>query len=179
MSDMEFDSIDQIIAATIGEPGNRTFFIQAKKGEWVITLQAEKDQVMALARAAHQLLTQVSGRDEATEIIKSLEQGAGLNDTTPMQDDDPLWVAGSIELGFDPNKDMAFISLDEYVAEEIDHIPARARFWLSRAQLATFAANALKVVAQGRPICPLCGLPMDPEGHVCPASNGHQPGISI
>src|SRR5260370_111542 len=65
----------------------------------------------------------------------------------------------------------------EPLAEEVAADgPAVLRVRITPAMARAFAQRALQIVAAGRPPCPLCGLPLDAQGHVCPRQNGHRPG---
>jgi uncharacterized repeat protein (TIGR03847 family) len=164
MSDsVQFDPVDGISLAAVGEPGRRTFMLQARQGEAVVTLVIEKEQALAIARASQQLLTKVGYPEPALPpdsdefwFDESLE---------------PTWRVGTIEMGYIEHRDVVFLQCEELVEEGMDH--ASALFVVSRAQLGGLGLKALAIAAGGRPRCPLCKLPMDPEGHVCPAMNGH------
>ena len=84
-----------------------------------------------------------------------------------------MWAVGSLGVGYDEPRDRIVVIASEAVEEERQEEPATARFHLTRGQAAAFAERARELVEAGRPPCPLCSLPMDPDGHICPRTNGH------
>ena len=160
----DFNPVSKIVADAIGEPGHRTFYLQAKQGRTVVTVTIEKYQAQALAEGINELLEKLGGPEIATT--------SELNFDEPME---PLFRVGSIGLGHDEKNDRLIIIAYE-VAENEDADPetlTAVRFWMSREQARAMAAHALIVCAGGRPICVLCGNPIDAEGHFCPKRNGH------
>jgi uncharacterized repeat protein (TIGR03847 family) len=88
---------------------------------------------------------------------------------------DPLFRAGEVGLGYDDAQDLVIILVREIVMEDEDSSKAAVvRFWCSRVQVQALAKWGSEVVSRGRPICPQCGQPMEPEGHFCPKKNGHK-----
>lgn len=173
---IEFESTEWITAGAIGEPGRRTFFIQARSGSRTIALLVEKGQVAGLADLAQQLLSRfdvIVTPDDLDAAHHQLVDGI-----------EPLWRVGEMSLGGSADgerfvlecAEVTFADPDEDPPSDADLFePATARFWLTRYQLVRLAAYAAFAVEAGsRERCRLCGRPIDPgEGHVCPASNGH------
>jgi uncharacterized repeat protein (TIGR03847 family) len=163
----EFDPVDWITAGAVGEPGQRTFYVQARRGADVVAIIVEKTQVWALAQLAQELLTrlgvEVTGDDLDEHAMRLLEPVV------------PAWRAGSMSLGMDAVGQRFLLEAGE-LAEEA-HGSATARFWLNRAQLVQLAAYAAYAVKAGaRERCQFCSRPIDPMvGHVCPTMNGHGP----
>ena len=88
---------------------------------------------------------------------------------------DPLFRAGEIGLGYDADQDLIVLLVREIIVEGEDREHAAVvRFWCTRPQLRQMARWGNEVVKRGRPICPQCGEPMEPEGHFCPKKNGHK-----
>jgi uncharacterized repeat protein (TIGR03847 family) len=93
----------------------------------------------------------------------------------------PLFRARLIGLGFDPERELVLIELREHSSAEDEPesvVPADeeesgyvARLYATRPQVRAMAARSAAIVAAGRPPCPLCELPMDPDGHRCPRWN--------
>lgn len=160
----DFDNVTSFTTGTVGRPGARTFFLQASDGERTVTLQLEKQQVDALA----DYLERVATRFDLTSSVP-----------VPMPDlDTPLeaeWVVGSIMVAVDAEERRIIVIAEELVfADEEDPdavVASQARFSLTSDQAAGFVIGAREVVSGGRPICRLCGRPIDPSGHFCPRMN--------
>jgi uncharacterized repeat protein (TIGR03847 family) len=165
-----FDDPDHFTAGTVGPPGQRAFYLQARQDGEVVTLLLEKAQVAALAEYLAGMLA-----DLPPVAGETAPGGTGLLE--PVSED---WRVGALEVAFDDAADrIVVVAVEAVPVEDPDQVvptdePARARFQLSRAQVARFIPHAQALMGQGRPPCPLCGRPMDPEGHVCPRSNGHR-----
>lgn len=164
--EIEFDPAQAIAVGTVGLPGQRAFYIRAQGPLRSLTMLVEKTQVQALAERAQSLLEdQDSGPDEEPKDL-----------TEPVH---PDWRAGQLGLGLDPDRGMALLVAQEAPDaddEEVDpETLATGRVWLRLPQLAAFSRRGLELVSAGRPLCPMCGLPMDPSGHLCPRKNGKSP----
>jgi uncharacterized repeat protein (TIGR03847 family) len=169
----ELDPVDWITAGAVGEPGKRTFYVQARQGSELVAIVVEKTQVSALAQLAQELLGRVG-----VEVTPDDLDESRMRLLEPVV---PIWRAGSMSLGMDEAGRRFLLEADELTedTEGEGDAPAggSARFWLSRPQLVALAAYAAYVVEAGaRERCPFCSRPIDPvEGHVCPATNGHGP----
>jgi uncharacterized repeat protein (TIGR03847 family) len=165
----ELDPVEQIAVAAVGEPGHRRFFLLATGSGRTMTLACEKAQVQALIVRLHQLMEE--------QGIETPEQGpAGAPEGTLGE---PEWQIGEIGLGYHEGRHMFVLVASEATAGE-DKPPetndvTSIRFWLSPQQVAGFSKQAETVLTAGRPLCPRCGLPMDPAGHPCPVMNGARP----
>lgn len=161
----EFSPVDWITAGAIGEPGARTFFIQAMKEGTMLSLLVEKGQVRTLSQLAQELLSRVG-----TTVMPDDLDEAAQRVREPVT---PLWRAGTIGLGVDEEGEHFLLEATELTDDEDD--ASEVRFWMTRDQLVALAAYAaFSVEAGARETCRLCGRPIDPvEGHVCPATNGH------
>ena len=151
-----------LFAAAVGDPGSRTFFIHVTAGgdpHWFV---AEKGQVDALADRSIELLTEAGLSADADAVERIL--GAFPDDPGTFI---PRFRVGSIVLRATEGRDLVSVEL-----ESVDEDQA-VEFVVAPEQLAACASRAKEVVAGGRPICEKCRLPMDPAGHLCPASNGH------
>ena len=172
------DPVDRITVGALGEPGARLFLLQARMGHELITLVLEKMEALALGRGSYELLVAIGSADLAAAFIGEegyATQAGPLPEDMALEEDDPAWRIDSMGLGFDEEKDMAVIICNEMVGEDEIEEPVSARFFLSREQLAALGVQAMAVVSQGRPTCPMCGLIMESAEHVCPAVNGHDP----
>jgi uncharacterized repeat protein (TIGR03847 family) len=188
-----FEPPERFVAGTVGEPGDRTFFLQARGGGRVVSVALEKVQVSLLAEKLEELLTEASRRfgvdlpdppavaahdnepldtpvdeefrvgtlglafdvDTSTVVIEAIEAGEGETEVDLGGDDD--------ETG-EPDDDD-----DDEPDDDLDRLRVRLTPDATRA----FIDRARRVVAAGRPPCPLCGQPLDPAGHLCPRHNGY------
>jgi uncharacterized repeat protein (TIGR03847 family) len=174
MPEFTFDlnPVTRITAGAVGTPGRRTFFIQAQRGVLQVTLLCEKEQVAALAAALQQLLEQLDRRFPAAEPEEKIPLW-DLELKEPLQ---PEFRVGQMGLGYDRDADLIILIAQELLVDpETDEttVGRTARFFATRGQMRALSQYAANVVERGRPICPLCGQPMDPEEHFCPKRNGH------
>jgi uncharacterized repeat protein (TIGR03847 family) len=170
---IELDPVDTVGAGAFGQPGARTFVIQARKGDAQLSVLVEKEQVALLAAEADQFLSQVE-RDDP-DPGATLDSGAGSG---PVVEDEPLFRARLIGIGYDPERHLVLIELREDAVDEGEAPPALdestgrvARLYATRSQVRAMIRHGLEAVAAGRPLCPLCDFPMDPDGHICPRWN--------
>lgn len=192
-----FDPPERFIAGTVGDPGNRTFFLQAREGGRVVSVALEKIQVAVLAERLGDLLGELDRRGVPQAANERAPEGLasplGAEHATHAHDDDaapldePLveaFRAGSLTLGWDADAELVLVEAraqdedgegidpDDDDDEDEDG-PDLLRVRLTAAAARSFVARAARVVAGGRPPCPLCGAPLDPRGHICPRRNGH------
>jgi len=169
-----FDRPGRFVAGTVGEPGDRTFFLQASDGGRTVSVALEKAQVRLLAERLGELLATV--RRTTGAAAEPVEDTAALE--APVEEE---FRVGSMGLAWDAEDEVCVIealalSEDEDVEPLSDDEdgPDALRVRLDLGPALAFVTRALRVVAAGRPPCPLCGLPLDPGGHVCPRQNGHR-----
>jgi uncharacterized repeat protein (TIGR03847 family) len=191
-----FEPPERFVAGTVGEPGDRTFFLQARGGGRVVTVALEKVQVSLLAEKLEELLTEAGRRfgvdlpdapvpvghdnepldtpvdeefrvgtlglafdvDTTTVVIEAIEAGEGEAEVDLSADDDD-----------DGDDDDVAVDDDDEPDDDLDRLRVRLTPEATRA----FIDRARRVVAAGRPPCPLCGQPLDPAGHLCPRHNGY------
>lgn len=169
---IELNPISRITANAIGEPGNRTFYLQGRKGANLVTLVAEKEQLSALCLALQQLLDDLRTKHPKGANFMRLTMDMDLE-----QPFTPEFRIGRLGLGYDEDSDLIVIVASELLAEDVEQEEAAtARFFCSRAQIDAFSRHGMDIVAKGRPVCALCGKPMDADGNVigfCPRRNGH------
>jgi len=229
MTSMDLDPVDRITTGAVGPPGQRTFYLQGRKGDDVATLTVEKQQVQLLSASILEILARVGketgeGPDEsAMDLEEPLE---------------PMWRAGRLSIGYLEDRDLLLLEINELVAEddeggeggeeeedeedEEDGLPGapaeavqeavveeavaerleaieeledletpeaieameamealeepegeRVRMFATREQMLSLSRHGAVVASRGRPTCQFCGNPIDPDGHVCPAMNGH------
>jgi uncharacterized repeat protein (TIGR03847 family) len=161
---------DAFTAGTVGEPGRRVFYLQARDGDLVVTLRCEKQQVAALAEYLDGLLAD----------LEPAPYGVAAGDQQLVEPVNELWTVGPIGVAYDDAGDVIVVVLEELVEEgdaesvadaEGETEGASVRLRLTRAQVAAFVARSRELVAAGRPACRFCGLPVDPDGHPCPRMN--------
>jgi uncharacterized repeat protein (TIGR03847 family) len=161
----DLPSVDAITFGTVGEPGRRVFYLQAWAGATLITLKVEKQQVAGLAAAMQELLKDLPA--ESSPVT-----APGLR--PPIEAE---WAVGGIGLSpFDEATQRVTMLMEEAVRVVEGEEPpegASARVGVTIAQMVALVARGEELVAGGRPNCPLCGNPMDPDGHACPKTNGH------
>jgi uncharacterized repeat protein (TIGR03847 family) len=173
----ELLATERLTVGTVGVPGQRVFFLQARQGNELITLKMEKVQVAALA----------------AWIAKTLEDLPAIgdlpNDLEPEPFDEPAWTIGSLGGSYDIDSDRIVLIAAELTADDTDDdnedvgeddpfkapSGAVARLGATREQIAALAIRGTSLISSGRPPCPLCGYPIDPTGHACPRTNGHRP----
>jgi uncharacterized repeat protein (TIGR03847 family) len=159
----------------VGEPGHREFFLQARGDEGTISFLLEKQQVSVLAEKLKEMLIIIDRSDVIGTSMPERDPALALE-----QPVEPEWRVGAMGLAYEEGPDQVLLFLqpvetDDEDAADKEETTEGYRFSLRRDQVRTFVLHAEAIVAEGRPLCQLCGLPMDPEGHICPASNGHRP----
>jgi uncharacterized repeat protein (TIGR03847 family) len=179
-----FDPPERFVAGTVGEPGHRTFFLQARDGARLISVALEKQQVEALAERVDELLDEVMQADGGTALVPAVAP-FDLVDNEPL--DQPIeeeFRAGTMTLSWDsgtervvievfPFTEAAVVSPDQ-VDEELEE-PEPDEIFLVRLTAGAaraFVGRARTVIGAGRPDCPFCGNPVDPDGHLCVRANG-------
>ncbi len=153
-------AVDLLTIGAVGPPGQRVFYLQARRGDQLLTLKLEKTQVAALVRYLGTLLADLpppTGLPTHLDLVEPL---------------DPEWVVGSLGVSYDEDDDRFVLLAEELVEEDDDG--AVARIGATREQVAALVLHGAEIVEAGRPACPLCGEPLDPEGHVCVRLNGHK-----
>ena len=192
-----FDPPERFIAGTVGQPGNRTFFLQARTGSRVVSVSLEKVQVAAVAERLGHLLFELDQRG-----LVELGADRPAEDAAPL--DEPLaeaFRAGTLTLGWDGGRERILIearaisdedeeadedeeeeggvedeamaaAIETFLADDDPDGPDLLRVHLTAEAARAFVERAVRVVRSGRPPCPLCGNPLDPQGHICPRRNG-------
>jgi len=184
---LSLDPVDHITVDAIGKPGNRVFYIQGRQGEQVVSLIIEKIQLQSLIAGVSEFLKEVVAKyPDRISIDVDLKEDA-MRILAPV---DPKFRVGDMGLAYDDERDLVCIiaremdifqneaNEDEDDAEHEDFEKEdegnAVRYWCSRGQLLTLAHWGAVVLERGRPICPQCLQPMEPEGHFCPKKNGHK-----
>ncbi len=177
MSFAEFDPPERFVVGTVGPPGQRTFFLQARGGGRLVSVSLEKVQVNVLA-------------DRIVDLLEAV--GESASDVPPVEtDNDPLdapiedsFRVTTMALSWDVDRELVVIECHDRDPDEDDERadpsvvpdgePQTVRVVLSPVAARAFARRAAAVVAAGRPPCPFCGQPLDPDGHICPRANGYR-----
>ncbi len=182
----EYDPPERFVAGTVGEPGQRTFFLQARDGGRLTTVSLEKQQVSVLAERVDALLDEVVRRSAGEAGVPAVTP-ADAADTAPL--DAPIeeeFKVGTMALAWDGDDEVVVIEAqaltedddedDEtpLITEEDEDGPPLLRVRISGGAARAFVSRALALVAAGRPPCPFCGGPLDAGGHVCPRANGYR-----
>jgi uncharacterized repeat protein (TIGR03847 family) len=183
-----FDPPERFVAGTVGEPGARTFFLQARAGARVVSVALEKQQVAALAERIDELLDEVM-TEARTEAVIPAVAPVGLADEDPL--DLPIaeeFRAGTMTLSWDPQAERVVIEVfpmgEELIgvadADDVDEVlePEEVEptevfvVRIDAGHARAFVQRAGRVIGAGRPDCPFCGQPIDPDGHLCVRANG-------
>lgn len=176
-----FRTPDRFVAGTVGEPGERTFYLQAVENSRTVSVQLEKQQVMVLAERLVSLLEEIRrqfGADVPAETPTNLVDTDPL--TVPVEEE---FRVGTMGLGWDAESKAVVVELLAVTEEDIDESivlddteegPDALRVFLTPGAARAFAERAERVINAGRKPCPLCGEPLDPSGHICPRQNGYR-----
>ena len=179
-----FDPPERFVAGTVGEPGARTFFLQARDGARLTSVALEKQQVAALTERIDVLLDEVMSGGTTRAVVPAIAPEA-LVDNAPL--DQPIeeeFRGGTMTLSWDPDDERVVIEVfpfteaavisPDQVDEDFEE-PEPEEVFLVRITAAAaraFVQRAEQVLDAGRPTCPFCGGPVDPEGHLCVRANG-------
>jgi uncharacterized repeat protein (TIGR03847 family) len=183
-----FDPPERFIAGTVGEPGQRTFFLQARDGVRIVSVALEKQQVEILGERIDELLDELMSAGGVASLIPAITPVDQV-DNGPL--DQPIveeFRAGTITLSWDADDERVVVEVfpvvevaipieadeDDLVDLPIDEPEPEELFVvrMTPAQARVFATRAASVVSAGRPACQFCGGPVDPAGHLCPRANG-------
>jgi uncharacterized repeat protein (TIGR03847 family) len=179
-----FDPPERFVAGTVGPPGQRTFFLQARTGPRVTSVALEKQQVSVLAERIDELLDELLSASEVDSTIPAIPP-VSLEDNAPLEQ--PIveeFRAGTMTLSWDADDERVVVEVFPYSEEAVaepgtpedeivepepeEMLVVRLPAGLARA----FSKRAQAVVSAGREPCPFCGSPLDPSGHLCPRANG-------
>jgi uncharacterized repeat protein (TIGR03847 family) len=176
-----FEPPERFVAGTVGPPGDRTFFLQARGGGRLVSVALEKVQVALLAEKLEELLSEAHRRFgvELPEVAVEVSDNEPLE--TPVDEE---FRVGTLGLAYDV--DTSTVVIEAIAAGEADGVEVEAgteeepdgdldrlRVRLTPQAVRAFVERARRVVAAGRPPCPLCGQPLDAKGHLCPRHNGY------
>ena len=175
-----FDRPTRFVAGTVGQPGDRTFYLQATDDSGrTVSVALEKSQVQVLADRMNDLLDEVSNRAGS-----DIPAEADVDDLEPLTApvDEEFRVA-AMGLAWDGTEEAVVVEAvaageepieEDAILSDSDEGPDALRVTITPVAARAFIARARRVIAAGRPACPLCSLPLDPVGHVCPRQNGYR-----
>ncbi len=154
---IDLNPVSAITTDAVGQPGQRVFYLQARRGPTTITIETEKEQVRALALGIHQFLEELTQRFPDRNRVG---QSAAERSACWRRRSKPEFKVGQMGLGYDSDQDLVVIVAQSLQLEgEPEENAVTARFWITRGQAKAMADHALEVVSQGRPMCALCGRP--------------------
>lgn len=174
-----FDRPSRFVAGTVGQPGERSFYLQASGDGRVVSVGLEKVQVSLLADRLDELLAEVQRR-----LGVPMPDAAGPDDLEPL--DTPVeeeFRVGAMGLAWDGDSELVVVEAqaagdepadESTILEDVEEGPDVLRVRITAAEARAFVERARRVVSAGRPPCPLCGLPLEPGGHICPRQNGYR-----
>jgi uncharacterized repeat protein (TIGR03847 family) len=176
-----YDPPERFVAGTVGQPGERTFYLQATVGSRVTSVVLEKVQVTQLAERLDELLDEVARRTGVTSAARTAAEVDDGPLDLPLTED---FRVGAIALAWDHDGERVIIEAQEESEEALEPLaedvpddgPAILRVRITAEAARAFSRRAIQIVRAGRPPCELCGLPVDPAGHICPRQNGHRVG---
>jgi uncharacterized repeat protein (TIGR03847 family) len=169
----DFDPVDRITVGAVGQPGQRTFYLQARSGRQLISLVVEKEQVSALAAAVEQLLESLAEKNPLLSTSDDMIMFASMELEEPVEE---AFRVGQIGLGYDESRDLVVLIAQEAgggEGGESGESLETVRLTFNREQGRSLAQHGNEIVSKGRPRCPQCGEPMNPDGHFCVKKNGH------
>jgi uncharacterized repeat protein (TIGR03847 family) len=180
-----FRSPDRFVAGTVGQPGNRTFYLQAVHEKRIVSVILEKQQVAVLAERIAALLLEINRRfgTPIPPVTGDIEDLSPL--VTPVEAE---FRVGTMGLGWDSEAQTVVVELlavsetefdASVVLDDAEDGPDAVRVFLTPESAQQFAARSSRVISAGRPPCPLCDDPLDPEGHICVRTNGYRRGAWI
>ena len=184
----EYDPPERFVAGTVGEPGQRTFFLQASGNGRTTSVSLEKQQVLVLAERVEALLDEVVRRSAGEAAVPAVSPPAA-EDNAPLESPvEEEFRVGTMALAWDPDDEVVVIEAQAVtddddgdgedgsplIDEDDENGPPLLRVRVSGTLARGFVVRAQAVVAAGRPPCPFCGGPLDAAGHVCPRANGYR-----
>jgi uncharacterized repeat protein (TIGR03847 family) len=169
--EIDLQPVTHILVDAIGPPGKRVFYLQGWQDNRSVTLIVEKFQIQSLAIGLDQFLVEIEEKNPELSQASGDYEEEKMHILPPV---DPLFRVGELGLGYDTDNDLLILVARELISEDQDSEEAGVvRFWCTRSQLRAMSNWGIEIASRGRPLCPQCQEPMDPEGHFCPKKNGH------
>ncbi|MDO8646252.1 MAG: DUF3090 family protein [Candidatus Planktophila sp.] len=163
-----FNSVERFVAGTVGQPGDRAFFLQARDGNRLVTVAIEKLQVAALTERLEIMINSFRKSDVSIQLLSNEIDDGPLE--LPIESE---FEVGSISISWDDSRRLMSIELLEIATEEIETLNS-LRVQLSISMCNAFIKRSKALIGAGRLPCPFCGMPIDPQGHLCPRANGYR-----
>ena len=169
--ELDVNPVDSITTDAFGKPGERVFYLQAASANNVYTLLVEKIQIQSLATGLEEFFTDLAQNYPHLPPQADSDVEESMHILSPRE---PIFRVGDMGIAYDEDADKVILMAREILSgdqtpEEVSVI----RFWCTRDQMSRLGLWSADLASRGRPLCPLCGQPMDPEGHLCPKKNGH------
>lgn len=163
----DFDPAAHLTVGTVGKPGQRTFYIQARKGRELLSFVVEKEQVRALGQAFERLQEDIVSNNP---LVSTSDDAVLIRDMSLAEPLEPVFRVVQMGLGYDAERDMCVLIM-QGMNEDDDEPTPSARISIPRDQVAGLSQHITAVVQGGRAVCGNCGRPKDPDGHFCPQMN--------
>jgi uncharacterized repeat protein (TIGR03847 family) len=164
-----FTHPERCVAGTIGEPGERAFFIQTRSKGRVTSVALEKAQVQAIANRLELIIAEVRKSNPLISVESFPQDDAPLE--TPVDEE---FQVGAISLAWNEQDQLLSLELYELEDDEHDEEGQVLEVNISLGMAVAFAQRSKALVNAGRLPCPFCGIPIDPRGHLCPRANGYR-----
>ena len=165
----EFTTPERFVAGTVGEPGERAFYLQIRSNARLFSVAVEKAQVQAISARLEVMVAEIR-KSNPLMIIEKLP----IDDAPLESPIDAEFQIGAISLAWDEESKLICVELFELEDDEEDAEGEVVSINITVAMAAAFAARSKAVVNAGRLPCPFCGIPIDPRGHLCPRANGYR-----
>jgi uncharacterized repeat protein (TIGR03847 family) len=165
----DFGKALSIDAEAIGRPGQRRFRLMVRSNSQSASIWMEKQQLASIGTWLSETCERLDREHPTNDPDVEPNAFAAIFDLE--------FRASQIGLGYAESEDL--FAIHAFDVEALQGERPDFRCFLTRGQSRVLARKIESVVAAGRPICPLCSMPMEPEGHVCPRSNGHHPAAVV
>ena len=165
----EFTTPERFVAGTVGEPGERAFYLQIRSNARLFSVAVEKAQVQAISARLEVMIAEIR-KSNPLMIIEKLP----IDDAPLESPIDAEFQIGAMSLAWDKESELICVELFELEDDEEDAEGEVVEINITVAMAAAFAARSKAVVNAGRLPCPFCGIPIDPRGHLCPRANGYR-----
>lgn len=165
----EFTKPERFVAGTVGEPGERAFYLQIRSSSRLFSVAVEKAQVQAITSRLEVMIAEIRKSNPLIPLEKLPTDDAPLD--SPI---DSEFQIGAMSLAWDDDSKLICVELFELEDDEEDSEGEVVVINISLAMALAFSARSKAVVSAGRLPCPFCGIPIDPRGHLCPRANGYR-----